>query len=96
VSRPVPFSFEVEDWKAPIGLFGVFGDVTIRFRSLPASVRIYAQDLKADKAEDITGRTSIRNSAVTFPGELLRRIGFSAASFGDKSDPGLVIKIVKK
>ncbi len=96
VSRPVPVSFEVEDWKAPIGLFGVFGDVTIRFRSLPASVRIYAQDLKADKAEDITGRTSIRNSAVTFPGELLRRIGLSAASFGDKSDPGLVIKIVKK
>ena len=96
VSCGVPASFEVEDWKAPIGLFGVFGDVTIRFRSLPASIRIYAQDLKADKAEDITEKTSIRNSRVTFPADLLRRIGLSAASFGDKSDPGLVIKIVKR
>ena len=96
VSSPIPVRFEVEDWKAPIGLFGVFGDVTIRFRSLPASICIYAQDLKADKAENITNKVSIRNSSITFPADLLRRVGLSAAAFGDKSDPGLVIKIVQR
>ncbi len=92
ISLPVPVSFEVERWDAPIGLFGHFGDVTVQFRSLPSDVRFYAQDLKADRAEDITARISRRGNSVTFPAALLKRIGLSAAAYGDVSDPGLVIK----
>ena len=95
VSRPVPVGFDVEKWSAPIGLFGVFGDVTVNFSSLPSgSFRVFAQDLKADRAEDVTDEVVRRGTTLVFPAALLRRVGLSAAAPGDRSDPGLVVQLV--
>lgn len=96
VSLPVNISFEAGRFDAPIGLFGVMGDVTIHFPTLPDKFRLYAQDLKADKAEDITKKVSRKGSSITLPAALLKRIGLSAAAPGDKSDPALVLQVVTK
>lgn len=96
VSRPVDVRIEVDDWQAPIGLFGVLGNVIVHFSSpLPTTnrLRVLAQDLKADRATDITAQVRILPDRVILPATLVRRVGLSAASPGDLSDPGLVIQL---
>ena len=96
ISRPVPVEIEIADWKAPVGLFGVLGDVTLRIASLPGNVRVLAQDLKADVAEDITSEVRIGRDSIVLSAALLHRIGLAAATPGDKSDPGLVLQLFQK
>ncbi|MBR0432694.1 MAG: hypothetical protein IJK15_03205 [Bacteroidaceae bacterium] len=96
VSRPVDVRIEVDDWQAPIGLFGVLGDVTVHFDSpLPTTnrLRVLAQDLKADRATDVTAQVRIMPDRIILPAALIRRIGLSAAAPGDLSDPGLVVQL---
>lgn len=54
---------------------------------------ILAQDILADQAKDITGQVTIKGHTITLPGNLIEHIGLEKASFGDKSDPGMVISI---
>ena len=98
VCRSVPVSIDIEKWSAPIGLFGSLGDITLRFAHLPnpKTLRVLAQDLKADRASDITSACHFRNNSLTVSEDIIRRIGLAAASYGDISDPGLVISIVQR
>ena len=84
--------------EASIGIFGRFASVTI---TLPESSRagdyeIYAQDLAADKAENISKKVTAKGNSITLPGELINSVGLAAATEGDLSDPGLVIRLFKK
>jgi hypothetical protein len=63
---------------------------------VPEKVMVLAQDLASDKATDITDHIRIQDNYVYIPGELITRVGLSAASEGDLSEPGMVMRIHKR
>ena len=80
----------------PVGIFGHYKSLTLVFEeNLPDGAKVYAQDFLAEQAEDITKKVRIEGKMMVIPGEIIDRIGTSAASKGDISAPGLVLKVVK-
>lgn len=78
----------------PTGIFGHYKSLTLAFkRPLPKDLKIYAQDLLAKHATDITGEVTIGPGKIRIPGDLIDKIGTSARSPGDISVPGLVIRV---
>ncbi len=87
-------SLTIGDAKGPIGVFGHYRSLTLNLdRSVPKNTKVWAQDLLADKAIDITDKVQISGNKVTIPGELTDQIGTSANKPGDISTPGLVIQM---
>ena len=76
-----------------VGVFGYYNTLTLSFQQDLTGKRVLAQDLLADKAEDITGRVQIDGCNLTLTGALIDEIGLSAATEGDTSRPGLVLQI---
>lgn len=77
-----------------VGIFGSFDSLTLTGRSFPAGARVWAQDLAADRAVEVTGQVRLTTSRIEIPGSLIEAIGLSSATPGDRSLPGLVIKVV--
>lgn len=77
----------------PIGVFGHYKSLTIHLARLPENIQIWAQDLAAYRAVDITGRVQFAGSRVTLPGHLIKEICQPSQQADDLSDPGLVILI---
>lgn len=98
VSKKIGVTLPIESVEAPIGVFGYFEEVTLLFDEglNMQEYEVYAQDLAGNTSVDITGQVHIEGNAVTFPGELLERVGLSAATENDCSDPGLVIRFFGK
>ena len=89
-------TIKVEDINQPIGIFGRFKSLTIHF---PDTVdlennRIYGQDLADDSAIDITKMIELKPGQIVISGEVIEKIGLSAATEGDLSEPGMVLKFV--
>lgn len=97
ISKEVSVTIPVENWDAPIGLFGYFKDITFIFpdKTDIKKSKVYAQDLAGDIPVNITRKVKIKGNRMTVPGKVIREIGLMNASEGDCSDPGLVLKIVK-
>lgn len=93
ICHRVGVSIEVEDITKPIGLFGPLGDVTLKTTMPKKAVRVLAQDLKGDRAIDITSRLCITNAGIVVPADVIREVGLMAATPGDLSDPGMVLQI---
>jgi hypothetical protein len=81
----------VGDSTGPFGIFGEFGQLTLRFDHAPEKMRVFAQDLAGDQSTEITRDVRWEGQDLVLPGELLSRIGLSAATKGDKSEPGLIL-----
>lgn len=81
----------VPDAEALIGVFGHYASLTLRVP--PGDWRVWAQDLAGDEAIEITGRVARQSSALMIPGARIDEIGCSAATPGDLSEPGLVLKL---
>ncbi len=80
-----------------VGIFGHYKSLTLIFEErIPVGATIYAQDLLAEQAADITKKVKIEGNTMTIPGDVIDQIGTSAASAGDISAPGLVLKVVKE
>jgi len=79
----------------PFGIFGYYGSLTLKFDHPPGKARVLAQDLLADASTDITSGVNINGDELVIPGELISKIGLSAASVNDLSEPGLVLAIVR-
>ncbi len=77
----------------PLGVFGRYRTLTLRLPQKGAQLRIVAQDLAGDSAEDITGMVEIRGNEIVIPGDVIDRVGRSAGEPGDVSDPGLVLRM---
>ncbi|HTI99394.1 MAG TPA: hypothetical protein VL527_10975 [Dongiaceae bacterium] len=88
-------TLDVENARGPFGIFGVFGSLTLKFDHPLPHVRILAQDLAADYSTDITADVLIRGNELTLSGELISKIGLSAASANDLSEPGLVLVVTQ-
>jgi hypothetical protein len=87
----------IPDIEKPIGIFGDYESLTL---VLPQPIKastytIWGQDLAGDTPVNITKEITIKGSQVIIPGKVIRKVGLSAASKGDVSDPGLVLKFVK-
>ena len=93
ICKQVSVGVEIEDITKPIGLFGPLGDVTLKADMPKKNVRVLAQDLKGDKAIDITSRVDITNAGIVVPADVIRKVGLMAATPGDLSDPAMVLRV---
>ncbi len=72
----------------PLAVFGEVGSLTLRDGGPKA--RVFARDLAGGEAEDITAACARHDGRLTLPGDVLGRIGRSAAP-GDSSSPGTLV-----
>jgi hypothetical protein len=85
---------QVKDPAQPIGIFGHYDQLLIEYpQAMPGGVRVWAQDLLADQARDITGRVEISGKTLTIPGALIDELGTRAGDKGDISVPGMVLQL---
>lgn len=85
-------TWNVGSAQGPYGVFGRFKTLTLTFSQSVKGVRVLAQDLSGELATDITSHVEIERNAITLSGTLIEHVGLSAATAGDLSDPGLVIR----
>lgn len=89
-------ALQVGSNSGPIGIFGRYHSLTLTFDKPVAGHRMLMQDLAGSTPQDITHLVHASGDSVIIPGALIDRIGRSAATPGDKSDPGLVLVIRAK
>ena len=56
-------------------------------------MRVLAQDLANDRAEDITAFVNVKDGSLTVPGGLISETGRTAQPAKDTSEPGIVITV---
>ncbi len=87
-------TIDVADSKSPIGVFGAYDALCIRYaKDLPSKPRVLAQDLKGKTPVDITKEVKIEGRSIVVPGSVINRVGLMAATPGDKSQPGMVMLV---
>lgn len=88
-------TIQIDDMNVPVGIFGRFKSLTILFPDEPdvKIKRIYGQDLAGDSATDITEMIDVQSGKIVIPGEVINKIGLAAATEGDLSEPGMVMKV---
>lgn len=84
-------TLEVGDASGPFAIFGQPAGVTLRFSSAVKGKRVFAQDLAADHAEDITEAVRTDDRSLYLPGSLISKIGVKAATPDDLSSPGMIL-----
>ena len=89
-------TLQVGRYSGPIGIFGRYHSLTLVFDKSMAGRRLLMQDLAGNVPQNVTRLVHISGEHLTIPGALIDRIGRSAATPGDKSDPGLVLVIQAK
>ena len=96
IVKKIGVKLPVSDIQVPIGVFGYFKELTLLLQKdiHINNYAIYAQDLAGNTAQNITKLVKISKNNVTIPGDILSRIGLSAATSNDISDPGLVIRFL--
>lgn len=90
---PADVALDIGWGEEPVGIFGTYRTLTLRLAGPRGARRIWAQDLAGDVARDVTEYVLQGDDAVTLPGALIRDIGLSAASAGDRSGPGAVLAL---
>ena len=56
-------------------------------------MEVWAQDLAGDSPVNITSEVKVEGNRLTVPGTVITRVGLMNATPGDKSAPGLVLKM---
>lgn len=82
---------KVDMLNKPFGIFGHYNNLTIQVKNPSRYSHIYAQDLAGNTPTDITAQVDHRGNKFTLSGAVINKIGLSAASRNDKSEPGLVL-----
>jgi hypothetical protein len=95
ITERVHVEQNIESIEHPIGIFGDFASLTLIVpgKIKAADYTVFGQDLAGDVPVDITSDIRLMGNKITIPGNVIREIGLSAASEGDLSDPGLVLKL---
>ena len=92
---PTDVTMQIGSASGPIGIFGHYHSLTLQSAAPVGEVRILAQDLAGEQAEDITSQVIIKGNTLSLSGALIEKLGLRAASQGDLSDPGLMLVIRK-
>jgi hypothetical protein len=88
---------KIKDASQPIGIVGRYKELVLEFASsLEGVEHIWAQDLLVDNSEDIKSKIKIHGNSISLSGELIDEIGLAAASSGDLSVPGMVLRLEGK
>lgn len=82
---------EAENNSHPVGIFGRYKSLTLKFNNDLTGSKVYAQDLAGNAATDIINQVTIKRNTLLLPGTVVSRIGLSAASPEDVSVPGMVM-----
>lgn len=93
VNKKADVKLNAGDLTGLIGVFGYYGSLQLTFNQNLTGKTVLAQDLLADEAQDITSKVTINGNTITIPGSVLEQVGLSAATKGDTSLPGLVLRI---
>ncbi|MFH6956799.1 hypothetical protein ACHRV1_05280 [Flavobacterium aquidurense] len=98
ITKRIKVEQEIQNIDNPIGIFGDYESLTL---ILPTKIKasdyeVLGQDLAGDTSSDITKDIVFKDNKIIISGDLIRKIGLSAASKNDISDPGLVLKFNKK
>ena len=97
VSGLADVTVHVGSTEVPIGVFGMYHSLTLEFDAdVSSGVEVYARDLLSDDAEEITALVKVDGNSITIDGTLLRRIGKSARTAKDSSQPSLVLSVVPR
>lgn len=88
-------TLKVSSLDMPFGIFGHYNSLTLQLDKPHAFTKILAQDLAGEIPADITKQVIVKGDSITIPGNLIEKIGLSAASRGDKSEPGMVLVFQK-
>ena len=83
------------DADAPVGIFGSYESLSIVFGEPLENRYVYAQNLAADEASDITERVRIQDNILTLDGALVEELAASSNE-RDASENGLVLKLWKR
>jgi hypothetical protein len=75
----------------PVGVFGRFRSLTLEYSRPVERARVWAQDLLAGRSMEITAEVRLFGNRLYLPGQVIDRVGLSAATPGDQSYPGLVL-----
>jgi hypothetical protein len=86
---------KIVDPVTTIGIFGHFERITLESSKMQSIQHIWAQDLIAREATEITAKCEIKPNAIQIPGDLIKTLCTVAASLDDISDPGIVLKFEK-
>jgi hypothetical protein len=87
-------TIRVKETTQKIGIFGHYLALVIEYpEPLNDIQHIWAQDLLATEAIDIVDKVEINENVLSIPGEIIEKIGTTAADEGDISVPGLVLKL---
>jgi len=88
---------QIKDASQPIGIVGRYRELILDFAgSIEHVETVWAQDLLADRAVDITSKVVISNNSLAIPGEVIDAVGTSAGDAGDLSVPGMVLRLQGK
>ncbi|MBQ4137238.1 MAG: hypothetical protein IJD67_03920, partial [Clostridia bacterium] len=90
---PAHVTLEGADPDEPIGVFGVYKSLTVVFDKAPSG-RLLAQDLAADTAIDVTDEVTLEGNKLTVSGDLITKIGLTAARDPKHETPGVVFKFI--
>ncbi len=77
----------------PIGIFGHYKSLTVEFEDDITGKTVYAQDLAADEAVNITKYVTIDKNRITIPGKIIDKVGLTIKEV-DTELPGLIVKIL--
>jgi hypothetical protein len=98
ITERIKVEQEIKSIDNPIGIFGDYESLTL---ILPIKIKasdyeVLGQDLAGDTPSIITKDIVFKGNKIIISGNLIRKVGLSAASKNDKSDPGLVLKFNRK
>lgn len=85
-------SAEVGSPDGRIGIFGIFGKLTLTFDGDISGCSVYAKDILSDgEMRDITGLVSVRADTLTVDGTVIRTVGKEARGTNDKTPPAMML-----
>ncbi|TCD05904.1 hypothetical protein EZ449_15710 [Pedobacter frigidisoli] len=88
-------TLKIDALDKPFGIFGHYSSLTLQLDRPISFTRVLAQDLAGEIPVDITKQIITNGNKVTIPGALIDRVGLSAATNGDKSEPGMLLVFQK-
>jgi hypothetical protein len=91
---PVDVVIDIGEGNVPVGVFGRYRSLTLTLTHDLGSRRVWAQDLAANTAVDVSSRVEKQGKSLILSGKLIDQAGRTAASVGDISNPGLVLRLL--
>ncbi len=85
---------QIKHAAGPICIAGRYGTLVLKFSESVEKVQnVWAQDLLATSSDDIKDQVKVNGDTITVPGALIDKIGTAAGDKGDRSAPGMVLRL---